>query len=51
MYNSGQGILSREGVWEELGWSEARMERERARFEAEARAGLVALEKVVDEGA
>ena len=51
MYNSGQGILSREGVWEELGWSEARMERERGRFEAEARAGLVALEKVVDEGA
>lgn len=51
MYNSGQGILSREGVWEELGWSEARMERERARFEDEARAGLVALEKVVDEGA
>ena len=51
MYNSGQGILSREGVWEELGWSEARMERERTRFEAEARAGLVALEKVVDEGA
>ena len=50
MYNSGQGILSREGVWEELGWSEARMERERSRFEAEARAGLVALEKVVDEG-
>ena len=51
MYNSGQGILSREGVWKELGWSEARMERERSRFEAEARAGLVALEKVVDEGA
>ena len=51
MYNSGQGILSREGVWEELGWPEARMERERSRFEAEARAGLVALEKVVDEGA
>ena len=51
MYNSGQGILSREGVWEELGWSEERMERERSRFEAEARAGLVALEKVVDEGA
>ena len=51
MYNGGQGILSREGVWEELGWSDARMERERGRFEAEARAGLVALEKVVDEGA
>lgn len=30
-----QGILSREGAWDELGWSEARKERERAYFEAE----------------
>ena len=50
-YANGQGLISREGAWEEMGWSEARMERERSRFEAEARAGLVALEKVVDEGA
>lgn len=31
-----QGILSREGAWDELGWSEARKERERAYFAAEA---------------
>lgn len=30
------GILSREGSWDELGWSEARKTRERAYFEAEA---------------
>lgn len=29
------GILSREGSWDELGWSEARKSRERAYFEAE----------------
>ena len=48
MYANGQGILSREGVWEELGWSEARMERERQRFEREARESLSAIEKIVD---
>lgn len=31
-----QGILSREGAWDELGWSEARKAKERAYFEAEA---------------
>ena len=31
-----QGILSREGVWDELGWDEARKDRERAYFAAEA---------------
>ena len=31
-----QGILSREGSWDELGWSEARKARERAYFAAEA---------------
>lgn len=30
------GILSRDGSWDELGWSEPRMEKERARFAAEA---------------
>lgn len=30
-----QGVLSREGYWDELGWSEARKARERAYFEAE----------------
>lgn len=49
MYANGQGILSREGVWEELGWSDARMERERSRFASERAEGLVALEKIVDE--
>ena len=30
------GVLSREGTWDELGWSEARKAKERAYFEAEA---------------
>lgn len=30
------GILSRQGAWDDLGWSEARKERERRYFEAEA---------------
>lgn len=30
------GILSREGAWDELGWSEARKDRERAYFATEA---------------
>ena len=29
------GVLSREGYWDELGWSEARKAKERAYFEAE----------------
>jgi hypothetical protein len=29
-------VLSREGYWDELGWSEARKAKERAYFEAEA---------------
>lgn len=33
----GQGVLSREGYWDELGWSEARKERER-RYLAQERA-------------
>lgn len=47
-YAGGSGVLSREGVWEEMGWSEARMERERERFENQAREGMFALEKAVD---
>lgn len=34
------GILSREGSWDELGWSEARKARERAYFEAESEDAL-----------
>lgn len=30
------GIVSREGAWDELGWSEARKAKERAYFDAEA---------------
>jgi hypothetical protein len=29
-------VLSREGYWDELGWSEARKAKERAYFDAEA---------------
>lgn len=34
-------ILSREGAWDELGWSEARKAKERAYFEAEAEDALL----------
>lgn len=46
-YAGGQGVLSREGTWEEMGWSEARMARERDRFESESQLALVSLEKDV----
>ena len=36
-----EGILSREGVWDEMGWSEARKDRERAYFEREADDGII----------
>lgn len=36
------GVLSREGYWDELGWSEARKAKERAYFEAEAMDPLTA---------
>ena len=34
--NTVRNILSREGVWEELGWSEARKQTERERLQSEA---------------
>lgn len=40
----GGDILSREGAWDELGWDEARKDRERAYFEAEQRDPI--LEKI-----
>ena len=46
LYGGGTGVISREGVWDELGWSEARKDKERAYFEAEqgaADAGVNAL--------
>lgn len=36
MKRRSQGVLSREGYWDELGWSEARKERERNYLKAEA---------------
>lgn len=36
LYAGGNGVLSREGVWDELGWSDARKDREREYFRAEA---------------
>ena len=36
------GVLSREGYWDELGWSEARKAKERAYFDAEASEGVLA---------
>lgn len=35
-----EGIISREGAWDDLGWSEARKDRERAYLAAEARDGI-----------
>ena len=37
-----EGILSREGVWDEMGWDEARKDRERGYFAAEAEDPLLA---------
>lgn len=34
--NAGVPVLSREGSWDELGWTDARKDRERAYFEAES---------------
>ena len=39
-----EGVLSREGAWDELGWDEARKDRERAYFAAEQRDPI--LEKI-----
>jgi len=36
LYSNGTGVLSREGVWDELGWSEARKNKERDYFDAES---------------
>lgn len=36
-------VLSREGAWDELGWSEARKAKERARFEVQSRVDPTAL--------
>ncbi|WDF34554.1 phage portal protein [Arthrobacter agilis] len=47
LHANGQGVLSREGVWDELDWSESRKERERGYFQQEARMMFEGLEKPV----
>lgn len=44
------GIVSREGAWDELGWSEPRKDRERKYLEQEARAGMGPVNKDPDAG-
>lgn len=45
LYANGQGAISRESVWDELGWSEGRKDRERDRFARESREALYSLEQ------
>lgn len=47
MKRRSQGVLSREGYWDELGWSEERKERERGYLEAESRMELGFLENQI----
>nr|WP_275587583.1 phage portal protein [Arthrobacter roseus] len=49
LYANGNGVFSREGVWDEMGWSEARKEQERGYFERESRMAITSLEKDVSE--
>ena len=46
--NGGLPILSREGSWDELGWTEARKNTERARFEAESTDYFSLMQKPLD---
>lgn len=48
LYANGQGAISRESVWDRLGWSEAEKRREWGRLEREARMEINLLEKDVD---
>lgn len=49
LYSNGQGAISRETVWDEMGWSPGRKDRERKRIAAEQREALGALENQIDE--
>lgn len=49
LYAGGNGVLSREGVWDEMDWSEARKDREREYFAQQNRLALTSLEKDVSE--
>lgn len=47
MKRRSQGVLSREGYWDELGWSEERKQREREYLEKESRLELSLLENQI----
>ena len=47
LYANGQGPISRESVWDELGWSEGRKKRERERLAAERREAIGYLENQI----
>jgi len=49
LYAAGNGVISREGVWDELQWSEARKAREREYFANQSRLALTSLEKDVEQ--
>jgi len=49
LYANGQGAVSRETVWDEMGWSDSRKSREWERLERESRMTLTMLEKDVAE--
>jgi len=49
LYANGQGAVSRETVWDEMGWSDARKAREWERLERESQMALTVLEKDVAE--
>lgn len=46
--NGGIPVLSREGSWDEMGWTEARKNTERARFEAESTDYFSLMQKPLD---
>lgn len=47
LYANGQGPISRESVWDELGWSEGRKQRERERMAAEQQEFRATLENQI----
>ena len=49
LYSNGQGPISRESVWDALGWSDGQKERERERIAAEQRDSLVFLENQISQ--
>lgn len=49
LYAAGNGVISREGVWDELQWSEARKAREREYFKNQSQIAIASLEKDVSE--